>query len=337
MVPLQEQVRRENLRLILDLLRRRDGVSQTQLVGETGLRASTVSNLVRDLRAGGYVRTIGRGQSGHAGGKPPVMIGLEPRRGTYLGLLWDAGATSAALVDFSGAVIGTPKSVPIDRLHRESADSSAIIDQLVGLAEVCRKSDGGANTPDELMGVGLAVGSVVDGDGAVHPSADFPWQIVTAVELLRRRLGLSEEVPVSVENDANCVALDTRRVLDEVPETILALVVTESPCSAGAGIMIRDRLVRGRSGSTGELLVDSHPHTIVDIDTACATTVRLLDPDYLALALPPGIAPTDLGDTHTAIGNRPMRTLDQSQAVLFGAAYLAHREHVERIIQGGAS
>jgi hypothetical protein len=327
MVTLQERVRRDNLRMILDLLRRRDGISQIELVRETELRASTVSNLVRDLRSRRCVRTIGHGESGLAGGKPPVMIGLEPRRGVYLGLLWDAGSISAALVDFSGSVVGTVHSVSIELSHRDAADSAAIIDQLVDLAATCR----GPN----LMGVGLAVGSVVDDDGTVHPSVDFPWHVPTAPEVLRRRLSLSDGIPVAVENDANCVALDVRRLLPEIPETILALVVTEAPYSAGAGIMVRDRLVRGRSGSTGELLVDGHSHSIGDLDTACGTAIRMIDPDYLALALPPTIPPEDLAYTYAAIGDRSVQTLDQSRAALFGAAYLAHREHIERIIEGG--
>ena len=194
---------------------------------------------------------------------------------------------------------------------------------------------GHAAVPHELLGVGLAVGSVVDGDGSVQPSVDFPWYLPTAHATVRERLRVPDTVPVAVENDANCVALDARRVLSEIPATILALIVTESPYSVGAGIMIQDRLVRGRAGSTGELLVDGHSHSLGDLDTACGTAIRMIDPDYLALALPPGIAPHDLRYTHAAIGDRPVQTLDQSRAALFGAAYLAHRKHVDYIVEGG--
>lgn len=374
----QEQVRRDNLRRILDLLRRRDGISQIELVNETGLRASTVSNLVRRLRNGGFVRETGRGNSGSAGGKPPVMLGLRPDRGAYVGILWDSGAISVRLLDFRGRPIGSTHSFEIDRAGTEpSAD--ALLDQIGRLAARCWNGAAAAETAAvaadtgaaaaktapaaadvadtgaaaaetgaaaakaapaaAVLGVGIAVGSVVDSTGAIKPSADFPWDVSDAADTFRTIIGrvfpLPPETPVVVENDANCVALDAHRTLPEVPQTIVAFVVTDAPASVGAGLIVDDRLLRGRSGAAGEILASGDGHDRSTVDEACAATVRMLDPDYVTVALPVGVEISRLPAMRRAIGDRPFHTLNQSQAALSGAAYLAYRASIDSIVQGG--
>jgi hypothetical protein len=360
MNPLQERVKRDNTRRIVDLIRRRDGIAQRDLVTETGLRASTVSNLVRELRDGGIVRTVGIGASGSNGGKPPVIVGLEPGRGAYVGLLWNADTIASCITDFAGAPVGAIEKLPIPPEWRDPTSGVSILDLLLRQAGQRIEEIG----KDAILGVGLSVGSIVDNGGNIIASADFPWSVEVAHKIIAATLALPNDIPILVENDANSVALDARRALPEIPETILGIVVTDSLQTTGAGIMVHDRLVRGWSGSTGELIdptgplntpperaeTTPHPvettpkrvgatpkHPLGEIDRICAATVRFIDPDFVAFAAPLGLELAALPHTTAALRDRPYRWSEQTPAALYGAAYLAHRAGIDQIIGGGVT
>jgi len=332
----QEQLRERNLRRIIDTLRRRRESSQTDLARETHLQASTVSNLVRELRRQRVVTTLRRGASGTGGGKPPVIIGLEPWRGIYLGILWDSGTVAVGVIDFAGDPVGDNVAAPLEGIGPDGV--TRVIETIRSLLRDritrCRAERG--SEASTILGVGIAVGSVVDDRGGIRRSADFPWTLEDPVRTFAEILEVPEGVPVVIENDANCIALGVRQSLPVIPTTILGLSITGRPVSAGAGVMFNDRLLRGRSGSAGELLDDAPMHSPEEVDTACATAVRMTDPDVIALALPEGRHLTDFPRLAATAGGRDLYLMNHVEGMLHGAAYLAHRDHIDIIIHGGS-
>lgn len=68
-----------NIQLILDLFRIHGKVSQSFLAQHTGLQASTVSNLCRELRLLGAVQIEGKGNTTPEGGRPSESLILNPQ------------------------------------------------------------------------------------------------------------------------------------------------------------------------------------------------------------------------------------------------------------------
>ena len=62
--------------LVLDLIRTLGPISRVELAETTGLTQATMSTVVRQLLGEGLVIETGRGES--TGGKPPVMLDVNP-------------------------------------------------------------------------------------------------------------------------------------------------------------------------------------------------------------------------------------------------------------------
>ena len=79
-------LRDRNRSLVVDVLRQEGGVSQAELSRLTGLSRTTVSTLIGELRAGGFVAELevpdASRAGGTQGGRPPVLLMLA-RRFTY--------------------------------------------------------------------------------------------------------------------------------------------------------------------------------------------------------------------------------------------------------------
>lgn len=329
----QDRIRRTNLSRILHLLRRVGSASQAELALRTGLQPSTVSNLVRELRSGAYVVSLGRGASSDQGGKRPTLLALNGARGVYVGLLWEAGAVAWTVVDLAGDGRASASA----GARYETLGASQTPEEV--LTELVRRATD--DVPDDvpILGVGLAVGSIVDRDGAIRPSADFSWTVREPGLTLRRLFGVDEVVPVVVENDANCVALSAvrRRIGhgdDSTSESLVAALITDAPLSAGVGLLIDDRLIRGRTGSSGELLPAGGDHSIDDVDRALAAALRLMDPDEVVLARPETVSLSELPRSRDALGDAPLYEVDPVSSVLDGAIELAFRASVHHIVQG---
>ncbi|HHY93159.1 MAG TPA: winged helix-turn-helix transcriptional regulator, partial [Firmicutes bacterium] len=63
-----------NRSLVLDALRQQGSLSRSELAGLTGLTAATISNIVEELIADGYVKSEGQGES--QGGRKPTLLSL---------------------------------------------------------------------------------------------------------------------------------------------------------------------------------------------------------------------------------------------------------------------
>src|SRR6059058_4444601 len=76
---------------VLEVVRERGTVSRGQIATVTGLARSTVSTLVGDLQRAGLVveREEVRSGSTASGGRPPLMLSLDPGGGAVIGIQFD--------------------------------------------------------------------------------------------------------------------------------------------------------------------------------------------------------------------------------------------------------
>jgi glucokinase len=133
----------------------------------------------------------------------------------------------------------------------EMANSSALIDQLVGLVRQVRM--------DNLAAVGIGTPSVVDFEtGRAVSSVNVPLADVPLRAILGERLG----VPVFVDNDATVAALAEAHD-EQLRLTARNLVMITVGTGIGGGIVLGGRIYRGATGAAGEL-----GHTLVGMDLA---------------------------------------------------------------------
>ena len=89
---------------LLDVIRALAQISRVELTRETGLTGATISTVVRRLIDDGLVVEIGHAES--TGGKPAVLLSLDPDARYAVGIHLDHAGITYVLANLGGAIVG---------------------------------------------------------------------------------------------------------------------------------------------------------------------------------------------------------------------------------------
>lgn len=230
---------------VIDALRGRGTASRAEIARATGLSRSTVSSIVSDLIEAGLLaeRAEATGVAhGESGGRPPVLLSLNPSAGLAVGVDFGHTHLRVAVSDLSHEVLAeTWRELDVDHSAEEGLDAAAeLVHQVLNEAKVGRKA---------VIGVGMGVpGPINRATGAVGSSSILPgWVGVNASAELEQRLGL----PVHVENDANLGAL--AEFVWGSGRGHRNIVYIKLSSGVGAGLLFGGRLHQGAGGTAGEI------------------------------------------------------------------------------------
>jgi glucokinase-like ROK family protein len=230
---------------VIDALRGRGTASRAEIARATGLSRSTVSSIVADLIDDGLLseQTEATGVAhGEGGGRPPVLLSLNPSAGMAVGVDFGHTHLRVAVSDLSHEVLEESwRELDVDHSAEEGLDAaSELVDQVLKDADVDR---------DRVLGLGMGVpGPINRATGAVGSSSILPgWVGVNAAAEMERRLGL----PVHVENDANLGAL--AEFVWGSGKGHFNVVYIKLSSGVGAGLLLGGRLHQGAGGTAGEI------------------------------------------------------------------------------------
>jgi predicted NBD/HSP70 family sugar kinase/biotin operon repressor len=231
---------------VLETVRERGSVSRADIARQTGLARSTVSSLVSDLQGSGLVvespSANGRDHGSSKGGRPPVLLALNPSAGAVLGIHFDHRFVRVAVAELDHRILAE-EARELDVDH----DAASTFDVAAELAEHVVARAG--VKAERLLGAGVAVPGPIDHEtGAVGSTTIMPgWVGLDLAAELERRLSL----PVHIDNDANLGAL-AESVLGagrDVSEMVYVMLSS----GIGAGLILGGRLHRGARGTAGEI------------------------------------------------------------------------------------
>lgn len=231
-------LRTANQRRVLDVLRVRaaeqEAVTQAELARITGLAPATVSNIVRDLVAGGLLVTD------PGAGRRATVVRLDPSAGRVAGVDFGHSHVAVALGDVTGHLVA-------ERRHALSPTASAteglglatrLLDELLATQGLDR-----SRLRTVATGLPAPISDRVVASAAILPG----WVGVDALAACTEAFG----VPVHVENDANLGALAEHRV--GVGRGQDSSVFVKISSGVGAGIVLENRLFHGSGGAAGEI------------------------------------------------------------------------------------
>jgi glucokinase-like ROK family protein len=235
----QALVREINLSIILNCLRETSPLSRAQLAEITGLNKTTVSSLVRELIARQFVREIGFDLSG--GGRPPVLLELNPDAGCIIGMEIGVDFILAILTDFKAQVLWR---------HRENTDQAegqeAILTRALDIVRQTLTVGGSTHSP--VLGIGIGVPGLVDvSSGTLLFAPNLKWHDVPLREVFSQEF----DVPVFVDNEANVAALGERYF--GTAQGSRDFVYLSIGVGLGGGIVLDGQLYRGIGGYAGEI------------------------------------------------------------------------------------
>jgi len=183
-------IRDINRQIVLNYVREREPISRADIARETALQRSTISEIVDCLKAQGLVEEIGEGES--TGGRRPTMLRLRTAGAIAIGVAITPTVTIVATSDLAGRVI-EQEDFPTDPDPNKT---------LCRVIESVRKfSD---RSSGSIEGVGVSLPGLVDpGTGQAIFVPYFKWRDFQVAETISS----ATDLPVTIDNDANAVAL----------------------------------------------------------------------------------------------------------------------------------
>jgi predicted NBD/HSP70 family sugar kinase len=229
--------------------------SQADIARATGLSRTTVSTVVAELRTEGRVREADVRVPGRRGGRPGVRLVLEEPRRAVVGIDFGHSHVRVAVADLAHQVLAERTlEFAVDHRAPEALDAAA------GMVEETLAEAGVERTA--VVGAGIGIPGPVDrARGTVGSATILPgWLGILIAEEMEQRLGL----PVEIENDANCGAL--AELTWGAGRDCQNFAYIKAATGIGAGIVVDGRLLRGASGTAGEI-----GHTTLDESGALCT------------------------------------------------------------------
>ena len=195
-------IKQHNQKMILSMMydrRNKGGISQSEIVQQTGLKAPSVFRIFSALENEGFIRLL-EGDNGNnlsKKGRKPSYFTVCSNIRYVIGLEFWASCISIGVFNFNG-----------ERIHSSSMKLSLEITAEMVIDKICVMVEGAINLLDlpkeKIFGLGVAApGKVKVGEGKVVYYArikgmvDFPLQ-----KLLNERLGMS----VFVHNNCSAMA-----------------------------------------------------------------------------------------------------------------------------------
>ncbi len=233
----QTLVRELNRSIILNQLRVRS-LSRADLAAITGLNKTTVSSLINELLAHRFVREMGPNTSG--GGRPAVLLELNPAAGNIIGLEIGVGYLNVVLTDFCAGILWK-RQIPVT----ESSSQRHVIQCALTLLR--RAVQRGEQTGRRLLGVGIAIPGLVDTSGTLVYAPNLEWHNVPLQQILSAKL----DAPIYVDNDANAAALAEHYM--GAAQHVDNYISVIANVGIGTGVVLGGQVFHGITGYAGEV------------------------------------------------------------------------------------
>lgn len=308
----QTLLRTLNGRAILETLARRGALTRAELVQETGLSRTAVTQVLRMLEASSAIASAGLER--HTRGPAAGRVALNPELGVAAAVHVDHQAAHVVLVDATGAVRAEEHTLVGRDVDRTSRIAAAI--------DECRRA---VRAPLVLAVVGVP--GIVTADGGIRDDQGPDGGAFRAA--LAARL----DVPVRVENDVNLAALAELAAGVGAGLSSFALLLLDG--GLGGGIVIDGVLHRGFGGVAGEITYLPQTPLPIGAPVLGSTVVR-------DLALAHGRDPEQTIDEHldaASAGDEAARAMaaEMGRRLALSAGSVALVLDPEAFILGGAA
>ncbi len=234
-----------NRMVVLRLLREQEGLSRAELADRSGLTRSTVSLLVKELIAEGWLREDDVPVTGQLG-RRPTPLQLDGHRFVLVGAELTPDMIRVVATSIQGVVLA------FDTAPLQQADPESASDQLAAMVSALIRRAVGQG--QEVLGIGVGLpGSVEPSTAVLRLAPGMGWRDVPIGRHLRERFdaaGLSD-VPVHCQNEADLAAIGQTEFGMRPPAD--PLVHVSCGIDVGAGVVIAGRLFIGATGAGGQI------------------------------------------------------------------------------------
>ena len=241
-------LRGRNRQRVLEILRTQGQVSQADIARATGLSRTTVSTLVTELKDAGLVADLEPRANRRRGGRPGIQLALRDPGRAVAGIDFGHSHVAVAVADVGHNVLAERRfELDVNRQAMEALEAAArMFGEVLDISGVDRK---------KVIAAGIGIPGPVDrARGTAGSATILPgWVGLRIASEMEARLG----VPVEIENDANLGA--AAELTWGAGRDCLNFAYIKAATGIGAGIVIDGHLLRGATGTAGEI-----GHTTLD-------------------------------------------------------------------------
>jgi len=243
-----EDVKHNNVAVVLGAIRRFGPISRTELAEMTDLTSGTITNVTSLLLELGLISEAGSAAS--RGGRKRVLLKLREDAFLSIGVEISRQHVFGVLANLDGKVVSRAEE-PTKTGEGPAQTITRVVQIITRFREDARR----LGYP--VIGAGIGVpGPVKTEEGIVTTPPNFPgWRWIRLKDQIESRTGLK----VFIDDDARTAALG--EAWFGAGRDAQSLVYISVGSGIGAGVVVRGRLyqgVRGLAGQIGHTSVDPH-------------------------------------------------------------------------------
>jgi len=227
---------------VLRLVKEEGTVSRIDISKKTNISKPTVSEITHRLIENGFLYEVGKGKSSLKGGKKPILLKLNLLAGAVIGIEIKRSFSNIALANLDSQIIrkykitysiGSSNKFIFDKIFNQ-------IENILYLPEV---------KDTKKWGIAIGIPGLIDYNKGTLRVADTlqGWDNLSIRDIFEKRFGF----PTYVENDVKVISIGERFYgSGKNVKNLVCLWIGEG---IGAGIVIDGKLIRGITGSAGEI------------------------------------------------------------------------------------
>jgi N-acetylglucosamine repressor len=221
---------------MLRRVRTHENLSRVKLARQLRLAPSTAGAYVDRLIQRGFLTE--RRQTSREHGRPPSLLSLNPRGGSFVGVDFEARNIMATLVDFSQR--------PVRQVHKVIRTTDAADDVLRKIEDAIEEL---VEHNRNVLGIGIGVPGLIEPDTetALYYAHIADWQNIP----LGKRLSNRFNVNIFIENNIRSMAM--AELWFGEARGLKNFVCLGVRTGIGAGIVVRGQILHGRNNLAGEI------------------------------------------------------------------------------------
>ena len=222
-------------------------LSCEEIVKKTNLSRPTVVEILKEVLNENLISKIGIGE--YAGGRIPVLYGIEPMGRFALAIDFEYPKVKIAIINFANDII-------IDKTFYfvNGAKPSAILDKL--LHEVDALIDSFEYQKEKIIGICVALPGIINSNNGMSVKIEriADWVNVPVKEIFEQRYGIE----TLINNDVHIMAFFQRKLYSNLPDDFIYIGVR---FGIGMAVVRADGFDSGCNGNAGFL-----GHTTISMD-----------------------------------------------------------------------
>jgi len=229
-------IKRINISNIIEIIKTQGLKSRADLAILTGLTPASITKLTKKLIDLDILIESGIGVI--SGGRPPILLDINPGAGYILGISLSPNKIKGILTDVNGTILFK------ENFTLENREKKYILNNLFILISSLIDNV----NKEKILGLGVALNGMVDYENGVSIfSPHYKWRNFNLREIVEKEFSL----PVIIDNDVRAMALGEHKSGIGIDEH--NFVVINIGEGIGAGIILNNKLYRGEGYSAGEI------------------------------------------------------------------------------------